>query len=104
MRFLDQANITEVENEVFAFRKFKFRPRGARMVQTPQQQHQSMSVTQLLGSLSLEAKIGIVVAAAAVIVISKFAFGSASSGKRGMYFRHYCGVVNVSIFLFLRVL
>jgi cytochrome-b5 reductase len=40
-----------------------------------------MSVTQLLSSLSLEVKIGIVVAAAAVFVISKFAFGSSGSKR-----------------------
>jgi hypothetical protein len=50
-----------------------------------QEQRQSsiMAVTQMLSSLSFEAKIGIVVAAAAVFVISKFAFGS-SNNKRGM--------------------
>ena len=54
------------------------------MVQQEQRQSSSiMNVTQLLSSLSFEAKVGIVVAAAAVYVISKYAFAT-STTKRGM--------------------
>jgi hypothetical protein len=65
----------------------------AKMV-AEQRQPSFMSVIQLLSSLSLEVKIGIVVAAAAVVAISKLALGKSSAPARGMHML-VCGVVAI---------